>query len=309
MVIFQAVIPQQGFVPTNGDTFPEDIFTEEVEMEILELELEPMLEEMTMEEQSTPSLQSNMVNLITPKGIKSSHMIQTAPPDAVLSLEPVRVRVNTTTTGGFGKGLAGRLGGGGGKTSAILFGANVEASNLGVIVDISSSTRKVLQVPLKEIQRKFPAATVVLVDGCGMLPTQKAKVASASREKHKKVENLKNSNKEFKTIYDQLKSEKRLYVSEVTSNTSKGHPINTTHHTFDFLIKNGVDAIYWFADFQDDVSPELANPLLNQMKEKGITVFCHDFKKPDIPKENRSYFDLIKRMYKETGGKFIYETM
>jgi hypothetical protein len=176
-----------------------------------------------------------------------------------------RVRSSATgagsgSTAGTGSGMGGK-GGGSGMRFGTLFGKRVEAKKLGVILDVSGSAVPFLPEVLKQIQKDFADATLVLVDGCGMGgDSKKAEVDALVAGKAKKsVADLWARFMEFK---------KSFYA-----HGGKG----SSHHAFEKLLEEKVDAIYWFADFADDVDANLAGKLTDELSEKQVKVYLHSF--------------------------------
>jgi len=77
-----------------------------------------------------------------------------------------------------------------------------------------------------------------------------------------------------------------------------GGYIFAAHHAFEHLFDQGVDGIYWFADFADKVDPELAKDLGGQMRRKGIQLTAHNFLGRPVAPE-------VVAMVEATGGTAI----
>jgi len=92
------------------------------------------------------------------------------------------LRLESVSAYGRGSGFGSGGGAGGVREMSVesitkeLFGAQVTASKLGVILDVSGSAHSHLRAALAEINSKFPDAVVVGVVGCGMLPDSPARV-------------------------------------------------------------------------------------------------------------------------------------
>ncbi|MEM9400244.1 MAG: hypothetical protein AAF984_08545, partial [Verrucomicrobiota bacterium] len=234
---------------------------------------------------------------------------------------------------------------------ANLFGTKVAANSLGVIVDVSTSTHKVIQVPLKEIDKNFPNALIVLSPGCGMDPAHKGdtypaetfeeeiwlkkrydqefnKYAHLEKTKerlyelkrkffkfniHEFIVELLDTNKEFNSFYKKAKREGRLYIQNDVliqgEKKQEGNRTSAIQGAFDFLTKQGVDTIYWFADFRDKIDNELAKKLIKDLHRNAVTVYCHDFRAPDITTTNQPHAKTIADISNKTGGTFIYKTI
>lgn len=76
------------------------------------------------------------------------------------------------------------------------------------------------------------------------------------------------------------------------------------HFALERLIREGVDTIYWFADFQDALDPNILGELKSDLQRRKIKVFCHNFagsfKKPEQEK-------AVRALAAETGGQCLVE--
>ncbi|MEM9400821.1 MAG: hypothetical protein AAF984_11500, partial [Verrucomicrobiota bacterium] len=146
VVIFQAVIPNQGFLDAGIFSQDEQIFTEDIEM--LELEepiLDPIVPEdngLTMEPAETAPIYTNMADIITAQSVESTHTIEAIPDGAILTIDPANVSPSTNQ---FSDKVSSSVSGNSSKVVANLFGTEIAANSLGVIVDVSFSTHKVIQ--------------------------------------------------------------------------------------------------------------------------------------------------------------------
>lgn len=217
---------------------------------------------------------------------------------------------------GEGFGFGGGTGGGG-----QIFGVHVKANNLGVILDVSFSTHNVIDKAVKEIQKSFPKAILVLAPGCAMNPNKRAKIYSGKEfEKNKKrldlgpkvqyeltdfllgrkgKQGLLDKNREFKRLYDRAKRQDRLYVVHVET-PSGPMALGGVREAIEFLDKEGVDGIYWFADYEDAINGGAAGAVLRLLKEKKITVYQHVLGGRGIKDS-----DLKLSFAKKTGGEII----
>lgn len=240
-----------------------------------------------------------------------------------LDIPPLDIDVNVDSTsvysrdaGGFGGGLADIRDM---TITADMFGMKFSATNLGVVLDISGSAQAHLDKALREIDKSFPAAYIMLVVGCGISETNglsgrisgqrivpgKPRVI-AWDEQSKEAEYIsyergpiaqlgsfyrkmgETRSKELKQYFDNRKNLFLLY----------GGDVNAANYAFDFLIKQDVDTIYWFADFTDRIESPVILDLIRTLKRKSIKVIAHNFMGKAVRAE-------VKEMAKQTGGATI----
>ncbi|MGB0259456.1 MAG: hypothetical protein ACPGES_12460, partial [Coraliomargarita sp.] len=227
-------------------------------------------------------------------------------------------------SGGFGNGTG--SGGAGIREMAItatLFGTEVTATKLGVLLDISFSTHKQIDKVLKEINKEFKDAVVVLAPGC-VISTHKVSIYpledyEKGTKKHTDVgkfstqtftERLLEENKEFEKIWGKLEQDKRGFIlfAEHANTGKTGN--GGSNDALEFLRDEGVDTIYWFADFQDSVNDGPAKEVLKSMKRGNITLIMHDFVSPLGPsKKNPGRLALLQALADETDGKFFLKVL
>ncbi len=227
--------------------------------------------------------------------LQSTRMSPVALPQLKTKVEPIKNK-STNVPGmsealGEGLSLGGGLSGGG-----MIFGVNVTAKKLGVILDVSFSTHDTIHLALEEIERSFPDAILVLVPGCGMVSVESGKVYEA-RDFESKRESLKfkkprleiqnflfdgrskepgllEANPSFQRFYAAAQKQGRVYILQIPKEDSDT-AVKATQDAFEFLIKQGVDGIYWFADFEDKIEPDIASQLIRTLSGKNIKVYQH----------------------------------
>lgn len=209
--------------------------------------------------------------------------------------------------GGGGGGALGRLGG---MRTAMIFGRKVEATKLGVILDVSGSGHPHLAGAVTEIQQAFPDAILLLYPGCGMTDFQgdsgfeirkystiTEKDLGASIADHSTPVQIKKALKipEFEKMTRRPAVKDTLYVAWYVSSTSAGGMIGKTQVAFEDLMKRGVDTIYWFADFADAVDKTALDKVASQLRNRKIKLHVHNFAGKPIKKE-------VVEMAEKTGG-------
>ena len=218
--------------------------------------------------------------------LQSTRESSFALPEIKTRVAPVKQKM--VTIPGLSSGLGDGLGFGGmgisGKGS--IFGVTIEAEHLGVILDVSYSTHRVIDEAILEIQKAFPDALIVLGPGCGLSPGRpEGDVVSASKfdrnredyasanfdfeitdylSRDPQTRGLMVTNRKFNELFETGKEKDQMFV--VTWN-------RRTHIAFEWLMKEKVDAIYWFADFQDPQDPEIIDDLVKKLNRRNIKVY------------------------------------
>jgi hypothetical protein len=212
------------------------------------------------------------------------------------SLKTAMASLGTKLAQAGGGGAMGKMGG---TRMAMIFGKKIQANKLGVILDVSSSAHPHLAGAIDEIQKGFADATMILYPGCGL-----TEVAGKSGHVIRKYSMI--AKKEFRSdpgasttanfLVDALKIEEfnkmvkrpslkeTLFVSWYEEKGNDGKPegdynklIGQTQIAFEELLKRRVDAIYWFSDFEDKVTPQMADRLTNELIGKHVKLYLHNF--------------------------------
>lgn len=243
--------------------------------------------------------------------LQSTRASSFALPDIKTKVAPIKQK--NVSIPGVSAGLGDGLGlGGMGMGKGSIFGVTIEAENLGVILDVSYSTHRVIDKAIIEIQKAFPDALIVLGPGCGMREgREEAEVLSAAKFEREKEDlaspsfdyeitdylsteprgrGLPVTNRRFPELYETGLQNDRMFV--LTWN-------NRTHTAFEWLIKERVDAIYWFADFQDMQEPAIVDSLIRDLNRKNIKVYQHHMDSGGSPGPDKFLLSA------ETGGEII----
>lgn len=219
--------------------------------------------------------------------LQSTRASTFALPEIKTRVAPIKQKMVTIPgmSEGLGEGLGLGTGTGMGKGGSI-FGVKIEAENLGVILDVSYSTHGVIDEAIVEIQKAFPDALIVLGPGCGMRSGRPdGEVISASKfdrnredyasatfdyeitdylSRDPQTRGLMVTNRKFAELFETGKENDRMHV--VTWN-------NRTQIAFEWLIRQRVDAIYWFADFRDTQEPGIVEALIKDLSRRKIKVY------------------------------------
>jgi hypothetical protein len=216
--------------------------------------------------------------------------------------------------GGFGGGLAGI------REMAItadLFGQEITATNLGVILDVSGSAHAHLDKAISEIDRNFPKAYMVLVVGCGMsdgkraldggggkVPGKPRIVPYTRRGSNDKYDKLGRSvpaqlNDFFRKIgKDRADDLQRYFKRRDNLYMLYGADIWGANFAFDFLLEQNADTIYWFADFADSIDSVIIEDVEKDLRRNRTQVIAHNFMGKPVRKE-------VKAMVDKVGGSTI----
>jgi hypothetical protein len=197
-----------------------------------------------------------------------------------------------------------------------LFGAKVESAQLGVLLDISGSAHKYLPLVIEELNKKFGNAIIILVYGGGMdesvtadqapvLPYAEAKLdptydGVGKRSTLQQIALAEKASPEVAKIFKRLKSRRNVFY--VYSNNP-----GATQYAFEALLEKGADAIYWFSDFEDSISPKLGKQILGAVKVGHTKVIAHNFSGRNLTGDEPGAVSLRygKKLAEETGGELI----
>jgi len=187
------------------------------------------------------------------------------------------------------------MGSTGGARSAMIFGKKIMASRLGVILDVSGSAHPRLAGAVTEIQNGFADATLILYPGCGMVQFDGKPDCEIRKFSSITPQELAANTGYFTTRAQLAKAltidtfqkmtarpsvKDTLFVAwygGVGKENTGDRLIGQTQVAFDDLIKRGVDAIYWFSDFNDAVDPRVADRLAAQLQSRHIVLHVHNF--------------------------------
>lgn len=202
----------------------------------------------------------------------------------------------------------------GGLRTGKIYGTEVKAKQLGVIIDVSYSAHKFLAGAIKEIQKSFPDAIIVLYPGCGIQDIREGddhKVRQLSEIDKKEIDD-KNvpkfssagmikaalNIKDFEKVVDRPANRKRIFLSWSVPKGKGGKAsplINHTEVAFEYLLDQKVDSIFWFADFQDPVKGTTADKLRKTLKRKKVPVHISNF-------SGKETAASVKEYAEDTGG-------
>ena len=224
--------------------------------------------------------------------------------------------VKTSPTGmiggtgtGTGTGTGKGTGKGGGMGSGIkLFGVEVKAKKLGVVVSINKGAQSSGRLPaiFEEIFKLFPDSPVFLTNGGGMMDWDKALDAFNKTVEENKLKEKETGKKIFypknmeKPKVARFNSGEALDWVAVRGNNfipdypglKEKHPelfndlrrrsnvwfitsykdANASYLAFDDLIKKGVEAIYWYNSFDSPIEGKESEKIAQQIAEAKIEI-------------------------------------
>ena len=207
---------------------------------------------------------------------------------------------------GTGTGTGTGVGKGTGRSGMKLFGVEVQAKKLGVLVDISGTMQPYIPAVMEEVFKSFPDADVVFMNGCGLedwdtalknwteINEQRQKTAKENKTKFigpksmpkpqvvkfnsaeasdsptiRGTVNYGGFRKDYPDLYDKLARRGNTWM--VTS-FSESHAAGLA---FDQFARRKVEAIYWFSDFMDPVVGPAAEEAAKLVVDNKMEVIIH----------------------------------
>lgn len=218
---------------------------------------------------------------------------------------------------GVGTGTGAGMGGGGpgGPRAAMIFGKKIEATKLGVILDVSRSAHPHLPGAIAEIEKSFMNVTFILYPGCGLSDFEGKsghdirKLSSISKRDLEKKGNATAPHlakaleiEDFEKMTKRPEIRDKLYVSWFDNEKGEGGDAlsGRAQVAFEELIKRDVDSIYWFADFTDRIDAEVVKGLSAELASKKIKLHVHNF-------AGKRINSLISKMAEDSGGSVSVE--
>ncbi len=198
-----------------------------------------------------------------------------------------------------------------------MFGKRLEAKKLGVVLDVSGSMHRFLPAVVKEANKVGMGAPIVMSYGCGASEVEnrdlRASKAKFDESKGKDFDHFwrrlalggkpdkdtaqvdMNSpmDEKLKPVYDVVNGRKATYYMEKLG----------THAAWSGLVAQelrDVDAVYWFADFQDKVDSETLEDLLRELQRRRQKLYVHC-----SGANPKSLAEIIEKVVKPTGGEEI----
>jgi hypothetical protein len=198
--------------------------------------------------------------------------------------------------GGFGKGVG--LGARNGMVFGPLFGLNIKAKKLAVVLDVSTSMTPHLERVVKEVDKVAKGSVVVLYFGCGLEPPSKPlvgiRVFRTSAIEFEKFWRLGGATY-METVDYKINTKIPIPNKDLFLQLSRRPQTYFIHnvgvgYTWLALLSDEVrnaDGLYWFSDFQDAVDFKQISIVLDNLKRRKQHLYIHSYGKGQ-------YFDLIK---------------
>ena len=221
-----------------------------------------------------------------------------------------------------GKGSGGLMGNGIGTgrgpglghgfVSLPLFGMKIDAKRMAVVLDMSRSMYSFLPIVIKEVDKVAPGSLVILHYGCGLTDAEIRKPVLVSTsdndfDKDRIVTSLMDSDNQSmdqeqrEALLSMVKKRARTFFVPSSGVGSTWVALN------DERLKNA-DAIYWFADFADDLSTARMEEIARSLRDRKQKLYIH----PSNPKWLEANDPLAvnvarveKALVKPSGGKVI----
>lgn len=217
--------------------------------------------------------------------------------------------------GGFGNGI-----GTGGKSGVtfgpiMMFGKQINAKRIAVVLDVSRSMTPYLEKVVNELDRVARGSTVVLYYGCGLMRPDGRIDETVQRTQSKDFER-------FWRIWqgDGMLGFSGQDLKKITFPPGEPIPLEDLYQFLSrrvgtyFLDYNGMDfawsallcnevrgadAVYWFSDFEDDVDNRQMKTLAENMRMRRQRLFIH----PQI--HGSSFNEVRDQVVKITGGEVV----
>ena len=217
--------------------------------------------------------------------------------------------------GGFGNGI-----GTGGKSGVtfgpiMMFGKQINAKRIAVVLDVSRSMTPYLERVVNELDRVARGSTVVLYYGCGLMRPDGRVDETVQRTQSKDFER-------FWRIWqgDTMLGFSGQDLKKITFPPGEPIPLEELYRFLSrrlgtyFLDYNGMDyawsallcnevrsadVIYWFSDFEDDVDNRQMKTLAENMRMRRQRLFIH----PQI--HGSSFTEVVDQVVKITGGEVV----
>jgi hypothetical protein len=217
---------------------------------------------------------------------------------------------------GTGDGMGMGIGGAGPK-GLMVFGTALNVRSIGVVMDVSGSMTRHLPKVLEELDRVAKGSPVILHVGCGIDDIRtRPNIDAVDSPMKKGVDHF----KFFWCLYqDPQYRESGVYFRDKVdlsrpipspdvyekfarrSGTFYNDP-ESRRSTADAILAKQfekVDAIYWFADFQDKIDPKAAEDVLRTLKRRKQKLYIH-------ASEQGNYIDAARDLISvPSGGKEI----
>ncbi|MDB6073069.1 MAG: hypothetical protein JWO89_709 [Verrucomicrobiaceae bacterium] len=276
----------------------------------------------TVKQKRTPWMKRNPTQRVASSSLMSDIKLPETPME-MMALPDISHKAdsmgfgNAGAGGGFGSGI-----GTGGKSGVtfqpiMMFGKNINAKRMAVILDVSSSMTSYLNDVVREVDRVAKGSPVICYFGCGLMRPEKG------GHVQDKVDLCKNPSFERfwriwygPTPFNATPSEiakirfdpkERIPLEEVYRPLAKRPSTyfvdyNGIVYAWTALVNDLVrnaDALYWFSDFMDDVEDKEIQIVLENLKRRKQRLYIQ----PSI--HGSSFEKIVKDLVIPTGGDVI----
>ncbi len=213
----------------------------------------------------------------------------------VPDIDVTDISANFGTGDDFGDGWGGDGGGmgmgdGGG---IVMFGKNLKVTSIGVVMDVSGSMAPHLASVVNEVNARAPGSPMILHPGCSVRPvTDSSKLkmlrVNAGKDQFRKswyyyfdqiTRSMTNDRQIFERtipyseVFDALRSRPETFFSQ----RADGKPAwgQSLSEVLTARELRNVEAIYWFADFQDEIDAEEAEKIVKALARRKQKLFLH----------------------------------
>ncbi len=211
---------------------------------------------------------------------------------------------------GIGSGIGPGLGNG--FVSLPLFGMKIDAKRMAVVLDMSGSMYAFLPLVIKEVDKVAPGSTVILHYGCG-LSAAEIKKPRVEATTYKEFEDDRIVTSLIGSATGAMNQKDRQALLEVVRKRPKTFfvPSSGVGSTWvaltDAKLKDA-DAIYWFADFADELSVDRLEDVARKLKGRKQKLYIHPSNPKWLEGGNPLAINVAKvekEMVTPTGGKVI----
>lgn len=218
--------------------------------------------------------------------------------------------------GGFGNGIG--VGGKSGITFTPLsmFGKKIVGRRIAVVMDVSRSMTPYLEDVVKELDRVASGSPVILYYGCGLMPAGGEKIdETVQRTQAKDFER-------FWRIWqgNAMLGFSGMDLKKITFSSKDKIPMEDLYRFFArrnntwFLDYNGMDfawtallcqeirnadALYWFSDFEDNVSERQMKTVLDNLLVRRQRLYIH----PQT--HGQSFGEVVAQIVEPSGGDVV----
>jgi hypothetical protein len=194
-----------------------------------------------------------------------------------------------TTMGSFDANFAGA-----GTGTVMMFGKQISARKIAVVMDVSRSMTRYLPEVVKELKKVGRDSALVLYFGCWLTPVKDLeKVHPVGGEEFDKFWQYWQGKQDFTTLgneYHKMKYDPKMPMplEDVYKQVAKrketyfidryADPKNRSTSVMSAILAKEIrdaDTIYWFADFMDRVDDETAAEVVKKLRARNRKLFIH----------------------------------